>query len=222
MADNELMQGYKGLAPLLNLGQLQGATLTPVLPAGSSEATVALRVSFFLSPAFLSFSLTGSEKMPPLNLLHAVLCLRVFARESNLRHQPTVILFFSKKLKQVLETGRSWFPAQSSCLLRGWSRALAAEQKKETPLDNYTATSPKPRLTVLICLCPVSCLEPVWFHALLLHFSLFGEYTTHLSQSQALPTHCHPSMYMDVDNIFVYNNRKLETVQMSINWWVGN
>lgn len=96
VTSNELMQGSKGLAPLLDLGQLRGTIqlqhslwdqLGLQLPPywGSAFSSPQSCLSFILQVHLL--------RTCPNKPLHAVLCLRVFAVESNVRHQPIVIFF---------------------------------------------------------------------------------------------------------------------------------
>lgn len=63
---------------------------------------------------------------------------------------------------------------------------------EETPLAGCIPTFPQTKPNVLIYLCPEPHLKPAAVHELFLHFSLPGQYTTHLSLNQALPTYCHP------------------------------
>lgn len=106
------MQGYKGLAPFLNLGQLEGAILTPAIPVGSAEAAIAniLRVSFFLCLILPFFSLMGSS--PELRTCPSKPSTFSFLSQSLYKgiqfKTPTYyhFFFFHKKSRQGLETER--------------------------------------------------------------------------------------------------------------------
>ena len=75
-------------------------------------------------------------------------------------------------------------------------------------MTSCIATSPKPSLRCWSVFVPSPTLSlPDFMHCYC--FSLLGEYTIHLSQSQAPPTHCSFSVYLNVRNRFVYNSKKI-------------
>ena len=92
-----LMQGPRGLALVLTLGQLPGLIPAPALPVGSAEAAAAtiLTATHFL-PSVLPFFFYKFISWEPasISLLHAVLCLWVLAGEFTLRLQLIVIFSF--------------------------------------------------------------------------------------------------------------------------------
>ena len=102
---------------------------------------------------------------------------------------------------------KRWFPTQPSCFPRGMIKSLSSQTEAEgDPIDSYITMSPKPSLRCWPVFVPSPTLSLLDF----MHyfcFSLLGEYTVHLPQSQAPPTHCSFSMYLNVHTSFVCNSK---------------